>query len=67
MTYYQVSPLGEMEVSGKPQKTIVGYDKDYVYTFADSKKKPLEGSAEMKSNLALKEIDVCAGFAVNVS
>jgi hypothetical protein len=67
LTYYHVSPLKDLEVSGKPQKNVIGFDKDYAYTFTDSKKKPLEGSTELKNNLALARGDVCAGFAVNVS
>ncbi|XP_011501184.1 PREDICTED: apolipophorins-like, partial [Ceratosolen solmsi marchali] len=65
LTYYHVSPLKDLEVSGKPQKNVIGFDKEYAYTFADSKKKPLEGNAELKSNLALAGADVCAVFAVN--
>ncbi|XP_001604024.1 apolipophorins [Nasonia vitripennis] len=65
LTYYHVSPLKDLEINGKSQKNVVGYDKDYVYTFADSKKKPLEGSSDLKSNLATVNGDVCAGFAVN--
>lgn len=67
LTYYHVSPLKDLEINGKPQKNIVGYDKENVYTFADSKKKPLEGSSELKSNLVVANGDVCAGFAANVS
>ena len=67
LMYYHLSPMKDMEISGKPQKNVVGYDSDYVYTFADSKKKPLEGNAEMKNNVALPGGDVCVGFAVNVS
>ena len=55
-----------IEISGKPQKNIVGFDYENVYTFAESKKKPLEGNTEMKNNLALTDDDVCAGFAVKV-
>ncbi|XP_023246016.1 apolipophorins [Copidosoma floridanum] len=65
MTYYHLSPLKDIEIAGKPQKSVVGFDKDYVYTFSDSKKKPLEGSTEMKSSLTLPGKDVCAGFAVS--
>ncbi|XP_058796215.1 apolipophorins [Phymastichus coffea] len=65
LTYYHVSPLADLEVSGKPAKTVVGYDADQVYTFADNKEKPLKGSSEMKSNLHLGHGDVCAKFAVS--
>ncbi|CAL7938756.1 unnamed protein product [Xylocopa violacea] len=64
LTYYHVSYPGELLVSGKPQKNIVGYDADSAYTFADSKKKPLTGSTDMKSNLVPAVNDVCADFAV---
>ncbi|XP_076231616.1 retinoid- and fatty-acid binding glycoprotein apolipophorin [Calliopsis andreniformis] len=64
LTYYHISFPGDLLVSGKPQKNIVGYDHDSVYTFADSKKKPLSGSADMKSNLSPTTNDVCADFAV---
>lgn len=59
--------MKDLDVSAKAQKTVVGYDKDYVYTFSDSKKTPLEGSTELKSNLGAAGSDVCANFAVNVS
>lgn len=64
LTYYHVSYPKELLVSGKPQKNIVAYDQDNVYTFADSKKKPLTGSTDMKSNLVPAIKDVCADFAV---
>lgn len=67
LTYNHISFLGDVMVSGKPQKNVVGYNSDSAYTFADSKKKPLEGSSEMKSNLEISSKDVCAGFAVAVS
>ncbi|XP_014235825.1 apolipophorins [Trichogramma pretiosum] len=63
LTYYHVSPLTEIEVAGKPAKNVVGKDKNYVYTFADSKKKPLEGDPELE--IELDEEDVCANFAIN--
>ncbi|KAK1130809.1 hypothetical protein K0M31_018919 [Melipona bicolor] len=65
LTYYHVSYPEELLVSGKAQKNIVGYDQDSVYTFADSKKKPLTGSTDMKSNLSPAIKDVCADFAVS--
>ncbi|XP_017790563.1 PREDICTED: apolipophorins [Habropoda laboriosa] len=65
LTYYHVSFPKELLVSGKPQKNIVGYDQDSVYTFADSKNKPMTGSSDMKSNLASAISDVCADFAVS--
>ncbi|XP_029170500.1 apolipophorins [Nylanderia fulva] len=64
LTYYQVYYPGEIQVSGKPQKNIVGYDSDNVYVFADSKKKPLSGNSELRNNLIFPTIDVCADFAV---
>lgn len=67
LTYYHVSYPEELLVSGKPLKNIVGYDQDSVYTFADSKKKPLTGNTDMKSNLSPAINDVCADFAVSVS
>ncbi|XP_023288424.1 apolipophorins, partial [Orussus abietinus] len=65
LTYYQISPLDDLQVSGKPQKNIVGYDYDAAYTFADAKKKPIEGSTEIRNNLVQLSNDVCSGFAVN--
>nr|XP_012148156.1 PREDICTED: apolipophorins [Megachile rotundata] len=65
LTYHHVSYPNELLVSGKPQKNIVGYDQDYAYTFADSKKKPLSGSSDMKNNLVATTNDVCADFAVS--
>lgn len=67
LTYYHVSFPGDLLVSGKTQKNVVGYDQDSAYTFADSKKKPLSGNADMKSNLTPAITDVCADFALNVS
>lgn len=67
LTYHHVSFLNDILVSGKPQKNVVGYDAESAYTFADSKKKPLEGSSDIKNNLVLTSNDVCAGFAVSVS
>ncbi|XP_008560242.1 apolipophorins [Microplitis demolitor] len=62
-TYYHVGYLNDILVSGKPQKNVVGFDAESGYTFADNKKKPLEGSID-KNNLVLTNKDVCAGFAV---
>lgn len=64
-TYYHVGYLNDILVSGKPQKNVVGFDAESGYTFADNKKKPLEGSID-KNNLVLTNKDVCAGFAVTV-
>lgn len=66
LTYYHVGFLNDILVSGKPQKNVVGFDAQSGFTFADSKKKPLDGSIE-KSNLVVTNNDVCAGFAVSVS
>ncbi|KAG5308105.1 APLP protein, partial [Acromyrmex insinuator] len=62
--YYQVYYTNDIQISGKVQKNIVGFDSDSVYVFADSKKKPLSGNTELKSNMALSSIDVCADFAI---
>ncbi|XP_054010516.1 apolipophorins isoform X2 [Hylaeus anthracinus] len=64
LTYFYMYFPKELLVSGKPQKNVVGYDADSVYTFADSKKKPLSGSSDMKENLATVA-DVCVDFAVS--
>ncbi|XP_017879492.1 apolipophorins [Ceratina calcarata] len=64
LTYYHISFPKELTVSGKAQQNIVGYDQDTVYTFADSKKKPLVGNSDMKSNLSPAVKDVCADFAI---
>lgn len=64
LTYYHVYYPGEVQASGKPQKNIVGYDSDSAYVFADSKKKPLSGNSELRNNLVLPAVDVCADFAV---
>ncbi|XP_076681659.1 retinoid- and fatty-acid binding glycoprotein apolipophorin isoform X2 [Andrena cerasifolii] len=65
LTYHHVSFPKDLLVSGKLQKNIVGYDHDSVYTFADSKKKPLSGNADMKNHLVVPTSDVCADFAVS--
>ncbi|XP_031841889.1 retinoid- and fatty-acid binding glycoprotein apolipophorin [Nomia melanderi] len=65
LTYYHMFYPKELLVSGKPQKNIVGYDQDSAYTFADSKKKPLTGSTDMKNDLTVSTTDVCADFAVS--
>lgn len=66
LTYYHLSYPDELLVSGKPQKNIVGYDKQSVYTFADSDaQRPLTGRADLKNNLAVPTTDVCADFAVS--
>jgi len=65
LTYYHVYYPGEIQVSDKPQKNIVGYDSHSVYTFADHKKKPMSGNAEMRNNMVVPT-DVCADFAVSV-
>lgn len=67
LTYHHMFLTDSVQVSGKPQKNVVGFDYDSAYTFADSKKKPLEGSTDLKSNLVLTDNDVCANFAVQVS
>lgn len=66
LTYYLVYYTNDIQVSGKTQKNIVGYDSDSVYVFADSKKKPLSGSTDFK-NMVLPTVDVCADFAIAVS
>lgn len=66
LTYYHLSPLADIEISNKPAQNVVGIDDDHVYTFADSKKKPLEGSSDMKTNFK-RTHDVCTNFAVGVS
>ncbi|KAF7405857.1 hypothetical protein HZH68_005226 [Vespula germanica] len=65
LTYYHVWFPNDTLVSGKPQKNIVGYDYDSVYTFSDSKKKPLEGNNELRNNMVLSTSDVCADFAIS--
>ena len=65
--YYQVYYTNDIQVSGKVQKNIVGFDSDSVYVFADSKKKPLSGNTDLKSNMVLSSVDVCADFAIAVS
>lgn len=66
LTYYHISYPDELIVSGKPQKNIVGYDENSVYTFADSdSKKPLVGRPDLKNNLVVPTADVCADFAVS--
>lgn len=66
LTYYHVSYSDELLVSGKPQKNIVGYDKESVYTLADcDSKRPLAGNTDLKNNLDVSKTDVCADFAVS--
>jgi len=57
---------GEILVSDKPQKNIVGYDSHSAYTFADHKKKPMSGNTEIRNNMMLPTVDVCADFAISV-
>ncbi|XP_018393503.1 PREDICTED: apolipophorins [Cyphomyrmex costatus] len=64
LSYYQVYYTNDIQVSGKVQKNIVGYDSDSVYVFADSKKKPLSGNTDLRTNMVLPSIDVCADFAI---
>ncbi|XP_066596058.1 apolipophorins [Prorops nasuta] len=64
LTYYHMYFPGDLNVSGKPQKNIVGYDQKSAYTFADSKKKPLEGNSDTKNNLVPQNKDVCGEFAI---
>ncbi|XP_011166991.1 apolipophorins [Solenopsis invicta] len=64
LTYYQVY-ASDIQISGKVQKNIVGYDSDSVYVFGDSKKKPLVGSTDLKNNMVVPgPVDVCADFAI---
>ncbi|KAK2585087.1 hypothetical protein KPH14_008599 [Odynerus spinipes] len=65
LTYYHVSFPNDILVSGKPQKNVVGYDYDSVYTFADSKKRPLDGSNELRNTMVPSTNDVCADFAIS--
>lgn len=65
LTYYHMFNTGEVQVDGKDQKNVVGYDRSGSYTYADAKKKPLDGSGSSKG-LAVSNNDVCANFAVNV-
>lgn len=67
LTLYHIYQPGDIQISGKTQKNIVGYDHDSVYVLGDSKKKPLTGNTELKSNMVLPTVDVCADFAVAVS
>lgn len=66
LTYHHIGYLGDILVDGKPQKSVVGYDAKSAYAFADSKKKPLEGSLQ-REGLSLSTNDVCASFATSVS
>ncbi|XP_024936320.1 apolipophorins isoform X2 [Cephus cinctus] len=65
LTYYHISSLEDIKVSGKAQRNIVGYDDESAYTFADSKKRIVEGNADIRNNLNLASNDVCAEFAVS--
>ncbi|XP_011691522.1 PREDICTED: apolipophorins [Wasmannia auropunctata] len=64
MNYYHVYNTKDIQVSGKVQKNIVGYDSDSVYVFGDNKKRPLTGNTDLKNNMVLPVVDVCADFAV---
>lgn len=66
LTYYLVYYTNDIQVSGKVQKNIVGYDSDSAYVFTDSKKKPLSGNTELRNNMVLPAVDVCADFAMAV-
>lgn len=67
MTYHHVYHPGDIQVSGKTQKNIVAFDQDGAYTLADSKKRPLSANSELKNNMVLPAVDVCADFAISVS
>ncbi|XP_024883044.1 apolipophorins-like [Temnothorax curvispinosus] len=64
LTYYHVYFTNDIQVSGKAQKSIVGYDIDRVYVFGDNKKKPLSGNTELRNNMVLPTVDMCANFAI---
>ncbi|XP_071631577.1 apolipophorins [Temnothorax longispinosus] len=64
LTYYHIYYTNDIQVSGKAQKSIVGYDSDSVYVFGDNKKKPLSGNTELRNNMVLPTVDVCADFAI---
>lgn len=67
LTYYQIYHPADIQVSGKTQKNIVGYDHDSVYVLSDSKKKPLSGNTELRNNMVIPSSDVCADFSIAVS
>lgn len=67
LTYHHIYFSGDIQVSGKTQKNIVAYDQDSAYILADHKKKPLSGNSELRNNMVLPAVDVCADFALTVS
>ncbi|XP_014488121.1 PREDICTED: apolipophorins [Dinoponera quadriceps] len=64
LTYHHIYQPGDIQVSGKTQKNIVAYDHDSAYVLADNKRKPLSGNSELRHNLVLPAVDVCADFAI---
>ncbi|XP_046751140.1 apolipophorins [Diprion similis] len=65
LTYHEIADMDDILISGKADKSVVGFDSDSVFTFADSKKRPIEGSTELKNNMVLASRDVCAQFAAD--
>lgn len=67
LTYHQIAGLDDILISGKAVKNVVGFDSDSVFTLADAKKNPVEGSTDLKKKMVVTSGDVCASFAANVS
>ena len=62
-----ISPLSDLALDNeKPANEIVGFDSEHVYTIGDAKKKPLEGSSELREHLK-NESDACIKVALGVS
>ncbi|XP_012523598.1 apolipophorins [Monomorium pharaonis] len=65
LSFYYAYNTNDIQVSGKVQKNIVGFDSDSVYVLGDNKKRPLVGSTDLKNNMVVSgPADVCADFAV---
>ena len=59
-----ISPLNDLALDNdKSANEIVGFDSDHVYTIGDAKKKPLEGSSELREHLK-NESDSCIKVAL---
>jgi len=64
ISLHVISPLTDLALDNeKPANEIVGFDSEYVYTIGDAKKKPLEGSTELRDHLK-NESDTCIKVAL---
>lgn len=64
ISVHMITPLSDLSLDNdKPSDEIVGFDSEHVYTLEDAKKKPLEGSTELRSHLK-HDFDNCIKYAL---